>query len=402
MGQISEYIRCAIKQILDNGYRTLMTMVGIIVGIAAVIAVVALGNGMSAYVKNSLNGLAGNYGVISMDSKKTSESFSREDIQLLEDSMPDIYGVSPDIEVYGKVTGRKETFHASITGGSSCFENALSNGIWKGQYFTKQQVEAGQRVCVLLREDAKKIFGTEDAVGMELELTVWGKSATYTVVGIRENMNDMYTFLMQGQDYYATIEAPYTAVGADFDMDIEHFYMLMLFADQSILPDRVETAKEMMTNLHGLRGTKAISGRSMADFTDQLDTILGYASTFLLLVSVISLIVGGIGVMNIMLVSVTERTREIGIRKSIGAKTGAIMTRFLAEAAILTLIGGIIGIILGIIAANIICRAIGFDVIITPTSVLGAALFSVLIGIFFGLYPARKAAKLSPIDALRL
>ena len=328
--------------------------------------------------------------------------FTRDDIALLEDSLPDIYGVSPNIETYGKVSGRKESFHASVTGGSACYENALSNGIWKGQYFTRQQVESGARVCVILREDAKKIFGTEDAVGLDLDITVWGKTATYTVVGIRENMNDMYTFLMQGQDYYATIEAPYTAVGTDFDMDTERFDTLMVFADQEILPARVDQAKDIMTNVHGLRGSKAISGRSMADFTDQLDTILGYASTFLLLVSVISLIVGGIGVMNIMLVSVTERTREIGIRKSIGASTGAIMAQFLAEAAFLTLIGGIIGIILGIVAAIIICTAIGFEVIITPTSVVGAALFSVLIGIFFGLYPARKAAKLSPIDALRL
>ena len=402
MGQITEYIKCAIKQILDNGYRTLMTMIGIVVGIAAVIAVVALGNGMSAYVKNSLNELAGNYGMLNINTKKTSEVFTREDIKLMEESLPDIYGVSPNVSVYGKVTGKRETYHASITGGAPCYEKALSNGIIKGQYFTRQQLEDSQRVCIIMREDAKKIFGTEEAVGLELEITVWGKSATYKVVGIRENMNEMYTFLMQGQDYYATIEAPYTAVGADFDMDTEKFTQLYVFADQEILAKRVTEAKEIMENAHGLRGTKAISSMSMADISEQLDTILGYATTFLLLVSVISLVVGGIGVMNIMLVSVTERTREIGIRKSIGASTGAIMTQFLAEAAILTLIGGIIGIIVGIIAAHIICTLIGFDVIITPTSVIGAALFSILIGLFFGLYPARKAAGMRPVDALRL
>ena len=162
-----------------------------------------------------------------------------------------------------------------------------------------------------------------------------------------------------------------------------------------------------MTSRHSvillrLRGTSALSAYSMADFTDELDSVLGYAQSFLLLVSVISLVVGGIGVMNIMLVSVTERTREIGIRKSIGASTGAIMTQFLAESAILTLLGGIVGIVLGIAAAYIICSLIGFDVIITPTSVLGAAFFSVLIGLFFGIYPARKAALMKPIDALRL
>ena len=158
----------------------------------------------------------------------------------------------------------------------------------------------------------------------------------------------------------------------------------------------------MIANAHNLRGSSALTAQSMADFSDQLDQILGYASKFLILVSVISLIVGGIGVMNIMLVSVTERTREIGIRKSIGASTGAIMTQFLAEAAILTFLGGIVGIILGILAAYIICSAIGFDVIITPASVIGAAVFSVMIGLFFGIYPARKAATMKPIDALRL
>ena len=121
-----------------------------------------------------------------------------------------------------------------------------------------------------------------------------------------------------------------------------------------------------------------------------------------MLVSVISLVVGGIGVMNIMLVSVTERTREIGIRKSIGARTGAILSQFLFEASILTFLGGIVGIILGIIISHIMCNVIGFSVIITPTSIFGAAFFSVMVGLFFGLYPARKAAKMKPIDALRL
>jgi putative ABC transport system permease protein len=254
----------------------------------------------------------------------------------------------------------------------------------------------------MLIDDARKLFGTDDAIGLEVELTLWGKTATYTVIGLRESMNRMYEFIMEGQDYSATIEVPYTALGSDFDFWTEDFYSLVLFADQAILADRVNEAKEILTNVHGLRGTKALTAYSMADLSEQMDTILGYATKFLLLVSVISLVVGGIGVMNIMLVSVTERTREIGIRKSIGAKTGAIMTQFLAEAAILTLLGGIVGIILGIIMAYIICTLIGFDVIITPTSVLGAALFSVLIGLFFGLYPARKAAKMKPIDALRL
>ncbi len=402
MGKIGEYLKSAIKQIIGNGYRTAMTMLGIVIGIAAVIAVVALGNGMSAYVTNSLNDIAGNYGIISLDTSKTTERLTREDISNIEDALPDIKGVSPSLSMYGKLAGRKETYEADITGASVAYENALSNGIVKGSYFNRQQVESGARVCVMLLDDARHLFGTEDAIGLETDITVNGKTATYTVCGLRDNMNEMYAFLMEGQDYFCQIEIPYTAAGADFDYNTTEFTNLMLFDDQSTLSDSVETAKNMLINAHGLRGTSALSAYSMADFTDELDSVLGYAQSFLLLVSVISLIVGGIGVMNIMLVSVTERTREIGIRKSIGASTGAIMTQFLAESAILTLLGGIVGIILGIVAAYIICTLIGFDVIITPTSVLGAAFFSVLIGLFFGIYPARKAALMKPIDALRL
>ena len=402
MGKVGEYFKSAIKQIIGNGYRTLMTMLGIVIGIAAVIAVVSLGNGMSAYVKKSINELAGNYGIININTTKTAERLTREDMAALEEALPDSKGVSPNLTAYGKVKGRKGTFNASLSGGTESLQYALSNGIVKGQYFTRSQVDSGQRVCVMLLDDAKTIFGTEEAIGMEVEITCWGKTSTYTVIGLRDHMNDMYQFLMEGQEYYAEIEVPYTALGADFDIDTENFVQLVLFDDQDTLAQSVEVAKEMMTNAHNLRGTTALTAQSMADFSDQLNQILGYASSFLLLVSVISLIVGGIGVMNIMLVSVTERTREIGIRKSIGASTGAIMTQFLAEAAILTLLGGIVGIILGIIAATIICTAIGFDVIITPTSVIGAAIFSVMIGLFFGIYPARKAAKMKPIDALRL
>ena len=402
MGKIGEYLKSAIKQILGNGYRTAMTMLGIVIGIAAVIAVVALGNGMSAYVTHSLNDLAGNYGVFMMDTSKTSERFTRDDMELIMSSFPGIKGVSPNLENYGKVAGRKQTLECSITGGSQALEYALSNGVVKGSYFNAQQVDSGARVCVMLLDDAKKLFGTEEAVGREVDITVNGKTATYTIVGLRDHMNDMYTFLMEGQEYFCQIEVPYTAMGADFDMKTDEFQQLILFDEQSTLNDSVNRAKEMLTNYHGLRGTTALTAYSMADFSEQLDRVLGYAQKFLLLVSVISLIVGGIGVMNIMLVSVTERTREIGIRKSIGASTGAIMTQFLAESAILTLLGGIVGIILGIILAHIICTAIGFDVIVTPTSVGGAALFSILIGLFFGIYPARKAALMKPIDALRL
>ena len=199
-----------------------MTMLGIVIGIAAVIAVVSLGNGMSSYVKNSLNDLAGNYGMLNINTTKTSERLTREDMLAIEEALPNCKGVSPNLSAYGKVKGRKGTFNAGVTGGSEALRYAMSNDVVKGQYFTRSQVEGGQRVCVMLIDDAKTIFGTEDAIGMELEVTIWGKTATYTIVGLRDHMNDMYQFIMEGQDYFAQIEVPYTALAADFDIDADN------------------------------------------------------------------------------------------------------------------------------------------------------------------------------------
>ena len=402
MGKLDEYIKSAIKQMKHNGYRTLMTMLGIVIGIAAVIAVVALGNGMKQYVKDQINGIAGNFGNVTIDSSKTTEFFTQEDMRLLKESMPDIKGVSPSYYVDGKAKGPRGTFLAYVDGGSEALQYEYGNELVKGSYFTEQQVDSGQRVCVMLKNDALKLFGTDECIGKEIELLVGGKAANYTVVGLRENTNEMYDFFMQDMDYFASLEVPYTALASDFGYDIDKWYQLYLFADQDILTDRCNEAQQILTNAHGLRGADALKAFSMADISGEIDTIMGGASKFLILVAFISLVVGGIGIMNIMLVSVTERTREIGIRKSIGARTGAIMMQFLAEAAILTLSGGVLGIILGIGIARIMCKMIDMPLIIPIQSILGAALFSIMVGLVFGLYPARKAAKMKPIDALRV
>jgi len=402
MGKLGEYIKSAIKQMKHNGYRTLMTMLGIVIGIAAVIAVVALGNGMKQYVKDQINGIAGNYGLINIDTSKTTEFFSAADMTLLKEALPDIKGTSPSFYGSGKVKGARGTFLASVQSGSESLEYAFANPVVKGNYFTEQQVESGQRVCVLLQNDAKKLFGTDECIGKEIELSIDGKSADYTIVGIRENNGEFYDFFTQDMDYSATLEVPYTSFGSDFGYEIGKMYQIILFADQDILQKRCDEAQHILTNAHGLRGTNAVSSYSMADMTEQIDTIMSGATKFLILVAFISLVVGGIGIMNIMLVSVTERTREIGIRKSIGARTGAITMQFLSEAAILTLMGGILGIILGIILAKVMCKVIDMPLIIPPGSIFGAACFSIAIGIIFGLYPARKAAKMKPIDALRV
>ena len=152
---------------------------------------------------------------------------------------------------------------------------------------------------------------------------------------------------------------------------------------------------------HNIRGKNLLMVENFNDYMAEMNTILNYITVFVVFVAAISLLVGGIGVMNIMLVSVTERTREIGIRKALGARTGSVLLQFLAESALITLLGGLIGIVLGISGAAMVCGLIGFSVSIKVSTVLGASLFSSAVGIFFGIYPARKAAKLSPIEALR-
>lgn len=402
MGKLGEYIKSAIKQMKHNGYRTLMTMLGIVIGIAAVIAVVALGNGMKQYVKDQINGIAGNYGIISIDTTKTTEFFDPDDLNLLKEELPDIKGVSPTNYGEGKIKGPRGTCLLTVQSGAESFQYGFANKVYKGSYFTERQVEGGQRVCVMLKNDAKKLFGTDECIGGEVELSINGKSANYTVVGLRENTNEFYDFFTQDLDYSVTLEAPYTSFASDFGYEIGKWNQLVLFADQDNLQERCDEAQIILTNAHGLRGENVVSSYSMADLSSQIDTIMGGASKFLILVAFISLVVGGIGIMNIMLVSVTERTREIGIRKSIGARTGSITMQFLSEAAILTLSGGVLGIILGIVLARVMCKIINMPLIIPPTSIFGAAAFSIMIGLIFGLYPARKAAKMKPIDALRV
>ena len=207
--------------------------------------------------------------------------------------------------------------------------------------------------------------------------------------------------LNMGGGNNVTMEVPLTVV-----TDAYGFYVTM--NDLLIISDGAEYATQvasdvvrLMENRHDVRGKNAIQVENFNDYMSQMDQILSYITVFVVFVAAISLLVGGIGVMNIMLVSVTERTREIGIRKSLGARTGSILLQFLSESAIITLLGGIIGILIGVLGAFGVCSLIGFTARVNVSTVLGASLFSSAVGIFFGIYPARKAAKLSPIEALR-
>ena len=400
MDTIIEYLESAMKNIVSNKMRTGLTMLGIIIGIASVIAVITLGNGMATYVTNEVNALGGNVADLYLDTSVTDDWFDAEDERLVKEAFPQLLGTSFNVADMGVASGNRGAFDAAVYGVESDYQYSVGTKVKDGHYFTKDQVDSGARVCVLMENDAKHLFGTTQAVGRTVEVSIGGSSVELEVIGVKENWSDMIMQMMELEGYFAYIEMPLSTFGNAFGYNVKEFSTLELYWPQNQPESIVSDVVRFFENRKGLRGQDAIYQMSMSDVSSEVNSIMGAVTTFISFVAAISLLVGGIGVMNIMLVSVTERTREIGIRKSIGARTKSIMIQFLAESSIISLMGGIVGVVLGIVAAEIGCRILEFSVTIDPVTVIGAAFFSMAIGLFFGIYPARKAAKLKPIDAL--
>ncbi|WP_026669010.1 ABC transporter permease [Butyrivibrio sp. AE3006] len=401
MDTILEYLESAMKNIRSNKMRTGLTMLGIIIGIASVIAVLTIGNGMERYVSDEVDAIGGNVAEIYIDRTVAERGFTSEDLKTIEENFG-LRGTTFYEAAQGIATGYKGAFDAYVYGAGADYQYSTGTKLKEGTYFNENQVDQGARVCVLMEDDAVHLFGTANAIGKTVEVSMGGKSVELEIIGIKENWSEMIAQMMamEGEDYTCMIEMPLTTYGKAYGIDVSEYYDFEMFwtSDQpvTIVKDVVRYVENMM----GLRGKDAVYYMSMSDISEEVDSIMGAITAFMSLVAGISLVVGGIGVMNIMLVSVTERTREIGIRKSIGARTKAIMIQFLAESAIISLMGGIVGIVLGISVAYVGCILLELKPVIDPVIVIGAALFSMMIGIFFGIYPARKAAKLKPIDAL--
>jgi putative ABC transport system permease protein len=295
-----------------------------------------------------------------------------------------------------------------LYGGDNSFINLMGYDLIRGRLFADADFERHRNVTVLDSDTAYSLFDGEDCIDKTIEIS--GKP--FVVVGIVEkaetvepiinNVNDWYTYYGEANSGVVIIPDTSWTVINSFDQPYQVIIKATSTEDMADAGKKTQDYLNEYISSSGEEGSVKYTSEDIMKKARELQKLKNSTSKQLIWIASISLLVGGIGVMNIMLVSVTERTREIGIRKSIGASTGAIMTQFLAEASILTLLGGLVGIVLGIGVAYVICTAIGFSVIITPTSVIGAAVFSVFIGLFFGIYPARKAAKMKPIDALRL
>lgn len=401
MSGLIEYVKIAIMNLRSNKGRSILTMLGIIIGISSVIMIISIGNGVTEQVNGELNDMAGGQLYIYANNDKADEmiEFTNEDFDAIEEKVAHVKGVTPTYSMYGTAVGKKGSFDAIVSAGTESQEFINNNEIKYGRYYSESDYYSVNKVCVISENDAILLFGTTDVVGMDIEISMYGVSQDMTIVGIRENP-DSAMFVSYGNT--VQIEIPMTTLGSQYGFYVESFDGFYIIGESAeYATDIAKQSISILEGRHNIRGEDRLMLENFNDYMTQINDVLGYITVFVVFVAAISLLVGGIGVMNIMLVSVTERTREIGIRKALGARTSSIMTQFLSESAIISLTGGVIGIILGVLGAFLLCALIGLTPKVNFSTVFGATFFSSAVGIFFGIYPAKKAAKLSPIEALR-
>lgn len=399
-------IRVAFRALVRNKMRAILTMLGIIIGVSAVIAMVSIGQGAQASVQAQIESIGTNLlfvsagaqnvgGVRSGTGDTGTNTLTVEDLDAIKREVPSVAMVTPTVNSRTQLVVGNMNWNTSLQGVSEQYPEVRKWTVQSGTFFTDADVKTAGRVIVIGQTVADNLFPGMDPVGQTLRVA----NLPFRVSGVMTQKGQD----QQGRDQDDIAFAPYTTV----QKKVLGSPRLQVAYASAISQDATYTAQEQITELlrqrHKLGDNEAndFTVRNMTDIAEAANETNNTMTLLLACIASVSLLVGGIGIMNIMLVSVTERTREIGIRMAIGARSSAVRSQFLIESIVLSLTGGFIGIVLGVIVSVSIPKFLGWPTLVSSLAIIGSVIFSAAVGIFFGYYPARKAAGLDPIEALR-
>ena len=394
----------ALRALRRNPMRSGLTMLGIIIGVAAVIAMVAIGTGAKEQVASSIAQIGQNTVLIMSGAPSrggvrggwgSSPTLTRQDYEAIRKEVPGVIRATPDVRKNTQVMAGNQNVNTTVNGAGEDFAEIRSWDFLEGGNFTAADVRSAAKVAILGQTVATNLFGDASPVGQIVRI----QNAPYTVVGLLEPKG----MSMMGSDQDDVVLVPWTSAmvrltGAD------SFRAITVQAESAEQVDQVmEDLTALLRQRHRIRdgAEDDFHVRSQQEIMEMATSTAKTMTILLGAIAGVSLLVGGIGIMNIMLVSVTERTREIGVRRAVGARGSDILLQFLVEAVVLSVGGGLAGIGLGVAIAEIVSAKVGWNTLVSAESVVLAFAFSAAIGIFFGFYPARKAAGLDPIEALR-
>jgi putative ABC transport system permease protein len=398
--------KVALRALARNKMRSILTMLGIIFGVGAVIAMVGVGQGASASIQAQIAQLGNNMLFVSAGSQNqggmrggsgSSTTLIPEDSDAIERECSAVHAASPGVRANGQLVFGNQNWSASggINGANEKYPDIRAWSVASGEFFTDADVRTAARVCVLGKTVADNLFSGGDPIGQTIRI----RNLPFRVLGIltAKGQNQF------GQDQDDTVIIPYTTAMKKL-LTITHINSIMVSAISAAATFTAQTQiSELLRQRHKLSPNQDddFTVRNLTDVADAADQSSKIMTNLLASIAGVSLMVGGIGIMNIMLVSVTERTREIGIRMAIGARSRVIRRQFLIESVTLSVVGGIIGVFVGIAASIIIANWLKWPTLVSPVSIFASVIFSVVVGVVFGYYPAVKAAALDPIDALR-
>lgn len=410
---IKENIRIAVFSIKTNMMRSLLTMLGIIIGVASVIAVITVGDGGRDYIVGMIRNMGSSAIALTVNSRVASDDdyFTDRDIEAIK-KLDGVQYASMQSMAMCQITVDGQTGFLMGIGCNTDMQMLMKTACLYGRYFTEEEYAQGKNVCVIDVGSAVQVFGQKNVVGEYLHCKVNDVTVPLKIIGVVDimasygmNTDDMMNNMssMSGGMQMMSCMAlmPATIISNLGGSSNRYDTVNITCYDESQLDGIGASALNYIRSLHGNYDKECYTVTNYATYIDLLDTVINVFTIFIAAVSAISLLVGGIGVMNIMLVSITERTREIGIRKSLGAKTGTILFQFLTESVILCLIGGSIGLLIGVASAALVSYIMEVPLAVKFSTVAIAIGFSSAIGIIFGVYPARRAAKMPPIEALR-